>query len=118
MEDQTIIELYWARDEQAIRETEQKYGAYCRSIAHGILRSHQDAEECVNDTWLRAWNVIPPQRPFVLRAFLGKITRNLSLKVWERTRAQKRGGGQLPLVLEELEDVYHERPDRDGPEII
>lgn len=113
MEDQAIIELYWARDEQAIRETEQKYGAYCRSIAHGILRSRQDAEECVNDTWLRAWNAIPPQRPFVLRAFLGKITRNLSLQVWERTRAQKRGGGQLPLVLEELEDCFS-----DGPELL
>ena len=79
MEDQQIIELYWARSQDAIAETEIKYGAYCRTIARNVLAQEQDAEECVNDTWLRAWNAIPPQRPAVLSAFLGKLTRNLAL---------------------------------------
>ena len=82
MEDQQIIELYWARSEQAIRESETKYGAFCLSIARNILAQEQDAEECVNDTWLRAWNAMPPQRPGILSAFFGKLTRNLSLDRW------------------------------------
>ena len=102
MEDHAIIDLYWAREERALEETETKYGSYCRSIARNILASPEDTEECVNDTYLRAWNAMPPQRPAVLSAFLGKITRNLSLDRWKRSRAEKRGGGQLPLALEEL----------------
>lgn len=79
MEDSRIVELYWERSEQALAETAQKYGAYCHSIAYRILNDREDAEECVNDTWLRAWNSMPPNRPGLLRAFLAKITRNLSL---------------------------------------
>ena len=95
MEDQQIIELYWARSEQAIRESETKYGAFCLSIARNILAQEQDAEECVNDTWLRAWNAMPPQRPGILSAFFGKLTRNLSLDRWRYNRAAKRGGPQV-----------------------
>ena len=77
MEDSTIIDLYWARQEQALEETDRKYGSYCWTIAHNILRNRQDTEECVNDTWLKAWNAMPPQRPSILASFLGAITRNL-----------------------------------------
>ena len=92
MEDSQIIDLYWARLEQAIQETDTKYGGYCRAIAHNILKSMEDSEECVSDTWLRAWNAMPPQRPSVLSAFLGRITRNLSLDRYKAARAEKRGG--------------------------
>ena len=104
MEDSVIIDLYWARQEQALEETDRKYGNFCRTIAYNILRSPEDSEECVNDTWLRAWNTMPPQRPGVLQAFLGKITRNLSLDRYKAARAEKRGGGQMPIALEELGD--------------
>ena len=103
MEDQGIIDLYWARSEQAIAESETKYGTFCRAIARNILRQEEDAEECVNDTWLHAWNAMPPQRPSVLSAFFGKITRNLSLDRWRHSRASKRGGPQVEVALEELE---------------
>ena len=103
MEDSQIIDLYWARLEQAIQETDTKYGSYCRAIAHNILKSMEDSEECVSDTWLRAWNAMPPQRPSVLSAFLGRITRNLSLDRYKAARAEKRGGGELPLALDELD---------------
>ena len=92
MEDETIIDLYFAREERAISETGKKYGGYCRSIAFNILHSHEDTEECVSDTYLHTWNTIPPTRPGCLRAFLGRITRNLSFTRWEAARAQKRGG--------------------------
>ena len=102
MEDSRIVDLYWARDEQAIPATVEKYGSYCTSIAGNILESREDAEECVNDTWLRAWNAMPPHRPGILSTFLGKITRNLSLNRYEKNRADKRGGGETLLVLDEL----------------
>lgn len=102
MEDAAIIDLYWARDESALWESSQKYGAFCRTIACNILPVREDAEECVNDTWLRAWNAIPPARPSPLRAFLGRITRNLSLDRFRAARAQKRGGGEMEILLEEL----------------
>lgn len=105
MEDSKIIALYWDRDESAIPVTAQKYGDYCASIARGILNSALDAEECVNDTWLGAWNTMPPHRPEKLAAFLGKITRNLAFHRYRGRRASRRGGGELELVLEELEDV-------------
>ena len=79
MEDRAIIDLYWERQERALEESEEKYGRYCWSIAYHILRDREDSEECVNDTWLRAWNTIPPQRPTVLRLFLAKIVRNQAL---------------------------------------
>ncbi|MGI6696368.1 MAG: RNA polymerase sigma factor [Christensenellales bacterium] len=104
MEDDQIIDLYWARSERAIAETENKYGRYCHTIAYNILRNDQDAEECLNDTYIKAWNVMPPQRPNHLAAFLGRITRNLSLDRYRMNRAGKRAPGQLPLVLSELED--------------
>ena len=103
MEDREIIGLYWNRDEQALVETQTKYGGYCRSIAWNILKNKQDTEECVNDTWLRAWNAIPPQRPAILSVFLGTITRNLSLDRWRSANAKKRGAGQFPRVFDELE---------------
>lgn len=109
MDDSKIIDLYWARSQQAIAESEQKYGAYCRTVARNILDRVEDAEECVNDTWLRAWNTIPPQRPSFLQAFFGKLTRNLSLDRWRRDRAQKRGGSQMELALEELEECLATR---------
>lgn len=112
MDDVGIIDLYWARDEQAVAETEHKYGAYCRSISYHILKNRQDVEECVNDTWVKAWNVIPPQRPFALGAFLGKITRNLSLNYYRRANAQRRGGGMVPLLLDELRDCITPGPEQ------
>ena len=104
MEDTAIIDLYFAREERAISETGRKYGAYCRAIAFNILHSHEDTEECVSDTWLRTWNAIPPTRPNCLRAFLGRITRNLSFTRWEAQTAQKRGGSRTDLLLSELSD--------------
>ncbi len=103
MDDEKILDLYWSRSESAIHETNVKYGPYCRTISMNILNSPQDAEECVNDTWLSAWNAIPPKRPGKLAAFLGKITRNLSINRFQRNYAEKRGMGQTPLVLAELE---------------
>ena len=103
MEDAAIVALYWQRDEAAIAETDRKYGRYCRSIAQNILASPEDAEECVSDTWLSAWNAMPPQRPGSLPPFLGRIVRNLSISRWRRSHAQKRGGG-LETLLSELED--------------
>ena len=102
MEDQEIIGLYWDRDQQAIVESQSKYGGYCHSVAWGVLGRREDAEECVNDTWLHAWNAMPPQRPSILSAFFAKLTRNLALDRWRRNRAAKRGGGQTELALEEL----------------
>ena len=104
MDDNEILDLYFARSEQAIVQTDQKYGFYCYSIAKRILSDPLDAEESVNDTYLAAWNSIPPQNPAVLATFLGKITRHLSIDRWRRTRAFKRGGGQMELALEELKD--------------
>ena len=104
VEDKQIIDLYWARAETAISETAKKYGRYCHSIAFNILRSHEDSEECVNDTFFNAWKAMPPQRPNKLSAFLGTITRNLSLDKWEQYNAEKRGLGQVPFALEELHD--------------
>lgn len=103
MEDSEIIQLYWDRSEQAIAETSGKYGPFLCRIAWNILRSHDDAEECVNDTYLRTWNAIPPARPGAFRTWLGRITRNLSLDRWNRERAQKRGGDETALLLGELE---------------
>ncbi len=103
MEDSAIIELYWQRSEQAIAETQAKYGAFCCSVALNLLRVPEDAEECVSDTWHAAWNAMPPQRPEKLRAWLGRVTRNLSLGRWERDHRVKRDGG-IPELLDELED--------------
>lgn len=102
MEDKDIVDLYWNRNEHAILETSVKYGGYCFSISNNILFNSLDAEECVNDTYLATWNSIPPHKPSVLCAYLGKITRRISLKKWRDKHAEKRGGGQTQLVLDEL----------------
>lgn len=104
MDDNGIIRLYWARNDQAIRATSEKYGNYCRAIARNILNNEEDAEECVNDTYLNAWNSMPTHWPEQLSTFLGKITRNLSFNKYKHNRAAKRGGGELTLVLDELAD--------------
>ena len=102
MKDNEIIELYWKRDEAAIAATAESYGNYCYSIAYHILQSPEDAQECVNDTYWKAWLSIPPQRPNRLASYLGKITRNLSLDRLKHLSAQKRGKGQAELALQEL----------------
>ena len=104
-EDQKIIDLYWNRSENAITETAVNYGRYCTSIAYGILKSREDAQECVSDAYLMAWNAIPPRRPADLGTYLGKITRNLSIDRLRTRNRDKRGGGEMPLALEELEEV-------------
>ena len=103
MDDLTIVELYHRRDEQAIAESDKKYGALCHSIALRLLMFREDAEECVNDTWHAAWNRMPPDRPSVLGAFFGRITRNLSISRWRRSHAKKRYDG-MEILLSELED--------------
>ncbi len=111
MEDRTIVDLYWQRSERAVPETVAKYGPYCRAIAERILGSREDAEECVNDTWLAAWNAIPPGRPVLLRPYLAKIARNLAFDRYRRETAAKRGGGELPLVLDELAECLADASD-------
>ena len=115
MDDSQIIELYFARDERAIGETATKYGSYCHSIAYRILASHPDSEEVVSDTYMGAWNAIPPVRPLCFSGFLGKITRRLALNRWRDSRAEKRGGGEPALALEELEGCI---PDRSSVEAV
>ncbi len=105
MDDKRIIELYFARDEQAIKETEQKYGKLCFSLAHNILGNREDSEECVNDAYRGLWNTIPPKRPQNFKAFVCAITRNLSLKKLEHETRQKRDGGTL-VSFEELEEFF------------
>lgn len=102
MEDSKIVELYLQKNERAIEETDRKYGAYCFTIAHNILNNREDSEECVNDTWLKTWDAIPPQRPGRLQMFLAKITRNLSFNRFNSRVAKKRGGGEIVFVLDEL----------------
>lgn len=103
MEDREIIALYFGRDQQAIARTAEKYGSFCQRMAENILARREDAEECVNDTYHAAWRTIPPQRPQSLRAFLGRIVRNLAISRWRRDRAKKRYEG-VELLLSELED--------------
>ena len=109
--DDRIVELYWERSESAISETADKYGDYCHYIAYNILYNQEDAEESVNDTWLDAWNNMPPHKPSILSTFLGKITRRISIDRWRRRHADKRGGGEMDLVLDELEDCVSDPTD-------
>lgn len=104
MKDEEMVGLYWMRSEDAVAATAEKYGNYCYSIAFSILHNAEDAEECVNDAYLAAWNSSPPHRPERVAAFLGKITRNVSLNRWKQYNAQKRGEGQTELALSELEE--------------
>ncbi|MBO5313015.1 MAG: sigma-70 family RNA polymerase sigma factor [Clostridia bacterium] len=101
MDDLKIVELFWQRDENALKLTEEKYKHYCHYIAYNILQSDSDSEECVNDTLLRAWSSIPPAKPKSLKAYLGKITRNLAIDLYNRGKAKKRDGG-IPLIYDEL----------------
>lgn len=105
MEDKDIVRLYWDRNEQAITETSAKYGYYCTSIAMNILNNHEDAKECVNDTYLNTWNTIPPHKPKMLSTFLGKIVRNLSFNKYKRIHSIKRGGYEISLILDELSEI-------------
>ncbi|MBO5016102.1 MAG: RNA polymerase sigma factor [Bacteroidaceae bacterium] len=104
MDDKKIVDLYWSRSENAISETDKKYGKYCYSIAYNILTNNEEAEESVSDTYMAAWRSIPPRRPSNLAAFLGKITRNLAIDRWRSHNRRKRGGGEIVLALEELND--------------
>ena len=114
MNDSQIIELYWNKDSKAISASIEQYGAYCFSVANGILDDAQDSEECVNDTWLKAWNAIPPARPTVLKVFFAKITRHLSFDRYKARKSLKRGGGDMPLVLEELAECIADESDVEG----
>ena len=104
MEDAKIVALYWAREEAAIAESERKYGAYCYGIAQRVLANHEDTQETLDDTWLHAWNAMPPQKPPKLRPFFARLTRNLAINRWHRNTAEKRGAG-MTLALEELPDL-------------
>lgn len=113
MEDENIIRLYWDRDETAIEETSRKYGRYCFSIANNILFNREDSEECVNDTYVKVWDSIPPKRPSIFSAFIGKITRNISLNRYKLNNAEKRGGSNMDIVLDEIGEIVSGQP---GPE--
>ncbi len=114
MEDTEIVNLYWKREERAVEETAKKYGNYCYSIAYNILSNHEDSEESVNDTYVETWNAIPPHRPMILSSFLGKITRRIAIDKWRSDHAQKRGGGEISSVLDELEEcvAYEDSAER------
>ena len=105
MEDSRIIDLFWQRSDRAVAETDRKYGSYCRTVANNILANREDSEECVNDTYLRAWNSMPDARPQMLSAYLAKITRNLAISVLRRRNSLRRGGGQTALALDELAEI-------------
>ena len=113
MNDSQIVALFFDRDQRAIEETDAKYGHYCYAIVHSILQFKEDSEEAVSDTYLALWHAIPPHKPAVLRTFLGKIARRTALKQWEKNRAEKRGGGEVALALEELSEYLS---DGDTPE--
>ena len=105
MEDFEIVELYWDRNENAITQTDRKYGKYCRKIAFSIVTNKEDMEECVNDTYLQTWNSLPPQRPERLSTYLGKICRNISINLYEKLTAEKRGGNETDACLDELSEL-------------
>lgn len=113
MDDQSILDLYFARSEDAIQQTQRKYGRFCYRIAYNILSSREDSEETVSDTYFTAWKVIPPRRPEIFSAFLMKITRNLAIDRWRKSSAEKRGAGEVTLALCELENCI---PGGDTPE--
>ena len=105
MEDTVIINLYFDRSEKAIQATEEKYSRYCFSIAWNVLYDKEDSDECVNDTWLATWNSIPPRKPAILSAFLGKITRNLAIDCFRRKKAAKRSTEHILELCKELEEI-------------
>ena len=105
--DLSIIELYWARDESAIDETDKKYGNYCRKIANNILQNQEDSEECVNDTYLKTWNSIPDDKPNIFSAYLGKITRNLAINKYNKLKAKNEVAAILILYYMNLKIAFH-----------
>ena len=105
MEDSIIVERFWERDETALSAVSEKYGNYCASIAYNIIGNEQSAQEVVQDTLLKLWETIPPNRPKKLQAFIGKIARNISLDTLRMMGAQKRGGGEAALVLDEVANL-------------
>ncbi|MBQ7910313.1 MAG: RNA polymerase sigma factor [Clostridia bacterium] len=109
--EEEIIALYWSRNEEAIRQTADTLGHYCYAVAYNILGNPEDAEECVNDTYLALWNAIPPARPASLKHFVTRILRNLALNRYKEQNRDKRGGGQVPLALEELSEVVSDTED-------
>ncbi len=111
MDDTKIIALYESRDEAAVAETQKKYGGLCRYIAEQILQSREDAEECVNDAYHKAWNTIPPQKPESLGSYIGMLTRQLSINRYKQNHRYKRGGGQVPLILDELQECIADKSD-------
>lgn len=115
LDDKDIIELYWSRDPSAIVVSAEQYGKYCHQIAWNILRNPEDCEECINETWFRAWNSMPDARPDYLAAFFGAITRRLSLDYYRKNRALKRGGGEMPLIYDELQDCRSKTEDAPMP---
>lgn len=104
MEDNEIIDLYFERSERALKETQYRYGGYCRKVAYNILCSREDSEECVNDTWFRAWNSIPPERPLSLGAFLFRITRNIAISLLRKRTAKKRNRSEAYVCIDELSE--------------
>ncbi len=105
MEDKKIVDLYWARSQRAIEETSKKFGHYLKSVSFNILRNNEDASECVNDTYLKAWNSMPNARPYYLKGFLSKITRNISLDLYKKNNALKRGKGEVEITIDELSEI-------------
>lgn len=104
MDDKEIIRLFNERDERAISEAQSKYGRYCTSVALSILKNREDSEACVNDALMKAWNAIPPEQPHNLAGFLAKITKNICLNAYDQSHAEKRGGGEIPLIFDELSE--------------
>lgn len=102
MTDEQILAMFFARDEQVVRAVEKQYGAYCRQVAGQILHCREDVQDCINETWLRAWRAIPPRRPKNLKMYLASITRNLAYNIHRHETARRRGGGELPMALDEL----------------
>lgn len=115
MEDSAIVDLYWQRNEEAIRETENKYGHYLTKISRNILSDPEDSKESVNDTYLKAWNSMPPHRPNVLSTYLGKITRQLSIDIFRKKKSEKRKGSEYALSLSELDECvsFGSTPEKD-----
>ena len=118
LSDDEIIELYWKRNESAIKHTDIKYRTYLMTVANNILRDLQDSEECLNDTYLSTWNAIPPQRPYLLKAFLASIMRNHALMLGRKQKTQKRAVQSQALSLSDLEDVIADIADTDDTRVL
>ncbi len=112
MDDAEIIELYFERSQSAIKESKAKYESYCRTISMNILHNREDTEECLSDTWMKAWKNIPPENPACLSAFLGRIARNTALSLWRKVNSKKRKGSETDVCLDELTECISENQGR------